>query len=205
MFSGNLAVGTGTSGSQAQGGAINAGSYSDPGGGTITIIGSTFIANQAMGDSSRINPADDLGGAAQGGAINTYLDALALSSDKFSFNEAVGGSGQSSTVRAGGAINSQLYPYDNPFPTLTTTISNSLFTGNEAKGGTGVPSYNTYVDGGALALTDTPATLTNTSFVANLALGSPGTGVSNFPPYYGPIAIGGAVTRPARPCRSKGA
>ena len=182
VFSGNLAVGTGTSGSQAQGGAINAGSYSDPGGGTITIIGSTFIANQAMGDSSRINPADDLGGAAQGGAINTYLDALALSSDAFSFNEAVGGSGQTVQYALGGAINSQLYPYDNPFPTLTTTISNSLFAGNQAKGGTGVPSYNTYVDGGALVLTDTPATLTNTSFVANLAHWQPRYGRIKFPP-----------------------
>ncbi len=193
VFSGNLAVGTGTSGSQAQGGAINAGSYSDPGGGTITIIGSTFIANQAMGDSNRINPVDELGGAAQGGAINTYLDALALSSDTFSFNEAVGGSGQTVQYALGGAINSQLYLYDNPFPTLTMTISNTLFTGNQAKGGTGVPFYNTYVDGGTLVLTDTPATLTNTSFVANEALGSPGTGVSYSPPYYGPIAIGGAV------------
>ena len=59
LFSGNTAVGTGTSGTQGQGGAINAGGFGGgAGGGTITISGSTFTGNQAMGDSSTINPSD---------------------------------------------------------------------------------------------------------------------------------------------------
>jgi hypothetical protein len=193
VFAGNLAVGTGTSGTLAQGGAIDAGMLGGPGGGTITIRGSSFLANQAMGDSSSINPSDQIGGPAQGGAINTYLDALALNSDNFSFNEAVGGSGSNVQYALGGAVNSQLYLYYTPFPTLTTMISGSMFVGNEARGGAGVASYDTYSDGGALALADTPASVTSTSFIGNQALGSPETGVSYFGPYYGPQGIGGAV------------
>jgi hypothetical protein len=194
LFSGNMAVGTGTSGSQAEGGALNAGGFGGgPGGGTITISGSTFTANQAMGDSSSINPSDEVPGPAQGGAINTYLDALALTSDIFSANEAVGGSGQGVQYAFGGAIYSQLFFFSTPNPTLTTTISDSLFTGNQAIGGTGVPSFNTETEGGALALTDTPASVTNTSFIGNQALGSPGTSASAFPPFFGPLGIGGAV------------
>jgi hypothetical protein len=195
VFAGNTAVGTGTSGSVAEGGAINAGSFaSTPGGGTITVTGSRFTANEAMGDSSSINPSDDVSGPAQGGAINTYLDALALTSDNFSGNEAVSGSGQVAAYAEGGAIFSQLYAYYvPPSPTLTTTISASQFTGNQAIGGAGEPTYAAYVDGGALALDDTPATVTNTVMSGNEALGSPGTAVSYSPPAYGPLGIGGAV------------
>ena len=156
VFTGNVAIGTGAAGTEAEGGAINAGEYGDPGGGTITISGSTFIANQALGDSSNINSSDEIGGPAQGGAINSYLNALALTSDTFSANRAVGGSGGTvqtvfgGTVQyaLGGAVNNQLYSYYTPFPTLTTTIVDSLFTANQAIGGTGVPSYSNYVEGG---------------------------------------------------------
>ena len=139
VFTGNVAIGTGVEGSQAEGGSVNAGSYGDPGGGTITISGSTFTANQALGDSSTINSSDEIGGPAQGGAINSYLDALALTSDTFSANAAVGGSGETVQNALGGAVNNQLYSYYTPFPTLTTTIVDSLFTPNQAIGGTGVP------------------------------------------------------------------
>ncbi len=68
LFSGNIAVGTGNSLTMAQGGAINAGGADGTaGGGTVTISGSTFNANQALGDSSNINPAVVSGGPAQGG------------------------------------------------------------------------------------------------------------------------------------------
>ena len=184
VFTGNVAIGTGAAGTEAEGGAINAGEYGDPGGGTITISGSTFVANQALGDSSNINSSDEIGGPAQGGAINSYLNALALTSDTFSANRAVGGSGGTvqtvfgGTVQyaLGGAVNNQLYSYYTPFPTLTTTIVDSLFTANQAIGGTGLPSYSNYVEGGALELTDTPASVTNTSFIDNQALGTPATG-----------------------------
>ncbi len=193
VFSGNMAVGTGTSGTQAQGGAINAGGLGGgPGGGTITIIGSTFIANQAKGDSSTINVSDETGGLAQGGAINTYLDALALTSDNFTGNQALGGSGLSVDYASGGAINSQLYTYDNPYSTLTTMISSSTFTWNQAIGGAGVTEYSPSAGGGALTLTDTPASISGSSFLGNQALASQATGASPFL-YYGPLSTGGAI------------
>jgi hypothetical protein len=191
VFSSNMALGTGNSGSQAQGGAINAGGFGVAGGGTITIRGSAFTANQAVGESG--DPSFGTGGAAEGGAINTYLDALALTADTFSCNEAVGGSGANVQFAFGGAINSQLFQYSTPSPTLTTTIADSLFVGNQATGGTGAPSFNNAVDGGAIALEDTPASVTNTSFLGNQAVGSPGTVASPFGPFFGPLAIGGAV------------
>ena len=103
-------------------------------------------------------------------------------------NQAVGGSGQESVDYAvGGAINSQLYGYYNPYPTLSTTITGSSFTGNQAIGGTGIPSYETTVGGGALALTDTPTSVTSSSFVANQALAIQATATSPFL-YYGPLS-----------------
>ena len=104
---------------------------------------------QALGDSSAINPSDEASGPAYGGAIDTYLEALALTSDKFSGNQAVSGSGQGLQAALGGAVYSQLFFNSKPSPTLMTTIADSLFTGNQAVGGTGVPSYSTYVEGGA--------------------------------------------------------
>jgi hypothetical protein len=193
VFTGNVAIGTGVVGTQADGGAINAGSFGDPGGGTITISGSTFAANQALGDSSAINSSDEVGGAAQGGAINSYLDALALMSDTFSANMAVGGSGATIQFAQGGAIDNQLYSFYTPSPTLATTISNSVFIGNQAIGGKGVPMSASYVEGGALELTDTPASVANTSFIGDQALGSPATGTSFDYPYFGPLSEGGAV------------
>ena len=55
VFSGNLAVGTGNSGSTASGGAIDSGSFGFTDGAIITISGSTFAGNQAVGEDSSTN------------------------------------------------------------------------------------------------------------------------------------------------------
>ena len=177
MFSGNLAIGTGTSGSQAEGGAINAGGFGGgPGGGTITISGSTSSWRTRPWETARASIPRIKSGDPPRGRNNTYPDCSALTFDTFSGNRAAGGSGPFLQYALGGAINSQLYSYYTPSPSLATTISDSLFIGNQAIGGTGIPSYETYVDGGALAFADTPASVTDSSFIGNSALGSPGTG-----------------------------
>ncbi len=188
VFSGNLAVGTGNSGSTASGGAIDSGSFGFTDGAIITISGSTFAGNQAVGEDSSTN---GVAGPAQGGAINTSETYLALTSDAFSRNEAVGGSGSGLQDALGGAINSRFG--FSPSIASTTTISDSLFTGNQAKGGTGVPYFDDYVDGGAMALAGTPASVTNTSFIGNQALGTTNTGLPFFVSFSGPQAAGGAV------------
>ncbi len=193
LFSRNLAVGTGDSGSTASGGAIDSGSFGFTDGASITISGSTFAGNQAVGEDSNPNGPQYSGitGPALGGAINTTATYLALTSDTFSRNEAVGGSGQGLQDVLGGAINSR-FMYSPSTPS-TTTISNSLFTGNQAIGGTGEPGLFDYGEGGALALANTPASMTNTSLIGNQALGSASNGLEIYNPYYGPVAIGGAV------------
>jgi hypothetical protein len=193
LFAGNSAVGTGTMGTQAQGGAIDAGVFdgNSSGGGTLEITDTTFSSNRA----ESVSPPNDLSDEfdfepAQGGAIATTNNALALMSDTFTNNQAVAGSGQNTQSVFGGAIYSEL----STFPTLTSTISDSLFVGNQAIGGSGLPSaFNNEVEGGALALTDTPTKLTNTSFIDNQALGSRETGVPSSPVFFGPLALGGAV------------
>ena len=129
VFSGNLAVGTGNSGSHGQGGAIDSGGFGSTDGGTITISGSTFIGNQAMGENSSTNRR--VAGPRKAGAINTSETSLALTSDTFSGNEAVGGSGSGVQDALGGAINSRVR-LQLRASRSTTTISNSLFTGNQA-------------------------------------------------------------------------
>ncbi|HKI21707.1 MAG TPA: hypothetical protein VKA15_27700, partial [Isosphaeraceae bacterium] len=157
-FTNNQALGY-----SAQGGAISSN------GGTLDVAGTTFLGNQAVGGSST----SGLGGSATGGAIAAFSSVLNLSADTFFGNEALGGS---SPMGVQSAIGGAVYSLSgNPFaPNPTSTISNSLFLGNEAIAGIG---------GGPLALTgggaigyssNTPLNVSNTNFLGNQVVGSRG-------------------------------
>jgi len=176
VFSGNLALGTAGSGANVQGGAIL--NYD----GILDVAGSTFIGNQAVGGSSTTY----FGGGASGGAIIGITCVVDLTSDSFLNNQAVGGSSPQGTgFTFGGAVNIFLNNFFATNP--TSTISNSLFSGNEAEGGSGGGPYS-LTAGGALAVVSAPVAISNTGFLANQAVGGAGTaGVA------GTEADGGAI------------
>jgi len=163
LFSGNLVVGAAGSGASVQGGAIENGS------GTLDVAGSTFTGNQAIGGSST----SSFGGVATGGAVVTVQCNLNLSSDSFFGNDALGGSSPMGVQFAiGGAVNVFLSNFS--APNTPSTISNSLFSGNEAAAGTGGGSFS-LTGGGAIAFSFTlPYTVSNTRFLGNQVIGSQG-------------------------------
>ncbi len=176
VFTGNLALGAAGSGANVEGGAIL--NYD----GILDVAGCTFIGNQAVGGSSTTYS----GGSANGGAIVGFTCVVDLTSDSFLGNQVVGGSSPlGAGFTFGGAVNSF---FGNPqAPNPTSTISNSLFAGNSAVGGSGGGPYSA-VNGGALAYIGSPVAISNTTFVANQAVGGPGAaGVA------GTEADGGAI------------
>ena len=131
-FQGNMAVidPTSSSAGSAEGGALVIGN-------PTTVSGCTFTGNQAIGGPG--------GGFGLGGAVQgvTY-SGLDLTGCQFIDNSAIGGPGSASVESggygAGGGLNIEFG---------NATVSNSTFVGNQALGGTQVPSVFTY--GGAWA------------------------------------------------------
>jgi hypothetical protein len=118
VFSNNRAIGSNSSASMG-GGAIT-----NRNGGVLTVIGSSFIGNQAIGRE---------GGFGEGGAIWNLASAT-ITGSTFTGNRAVGGDGGRVTggdtfigVANGGAVFNQ--------SGATLTVTNTVFTRNEAIGG----------------------------------------------------------------------
>jgi hypothetical protein len=125
---------------------------------TLSISGSTFIANQAIAAST---------GASEGGAIDLQFGVLAtITNSSFTGNVVTGGSPESPFADGGAAINNE---------GCTLTLSTSTFNDNQAVGPTGVEGV-----GGAVSL-DSAGTIVNIAkcaFTNNLSQGGTGQGSS---------------------------
>jgi len=152
------------------GGAI----YSGPDVNASLSVNNDVFTGNSVGSAAE-TVGFQLGGAIfnADGAIATSSSVLDLLADSLLRNEALGGSSPMGVQSAiGGAVDSQS---GNPFaPNPISTISNSLFLGNEAIAGTGGgPSAIT--GGGALGYASTtPLSVSNTNFLGNQVVGSRG-------------------------------
>ncbi len=163
VFTGNRAVGMPGSGAEADGGAITSQM------GTLVLSGSTFTGNQAIAG----NTTTSFGGSTNGGAVFSISETLVVTSDTFLNNLAVGGSGPLGTQFAvGGAINI-LFGDSLAAPGVTSSIADSLFSGNQvvagASGGVG-----TFTAAGAVGDLAAPLVVSNSTFLGNQAVGSQG-------------------------------
>ncbi len=169
LFAGNVTMGTGTSSTGAQGARSTPAASASGEKESSRSAAARSWPIPAQGDST---DTFSFGGPANGGAISDIEDFLAITSDTFSSNEAAAGSSLLGVqVAFGGAISLSSAI---GFPAGTTSsISDSLFTGNKAVGGIG-PSFDSAVAGGALSLGESPTVVTDTSFLGNQALGTAG-------------------------------
>lgn len=163
VFLNNSAVAAAGSGGSAEGGAI----LSE--GGQLSLSNSQLIGNQALGGSAASGPFASAGFGV-GGGLSVEVGGIVISATSFVDNQAVGGSSpnQSGGFALGGGMATS-FP---PSPAVSSTISNSLFAGNQAIGGAG--AFATFAAGGGLSNVFNPLTITNTSFLGNSVIGSAG-------------------------------
>jgi len=157
-FLNNSASNPAANGGLAQGGALDVD-------GTTTITGCWFSGDQAVAGSTNFGTSV-AGGNAFGGAINNG-GSLSLSNSAISGNQAIGGVGGG--WGSGGAISNQ--------GAVAFNLSNSVLTGNSAIGGAGGSydfGYSGLGLGGAIDNEYTTATVENSSFVSNEAVGGAG-------------------------------
>jgi hypothetical protein len=191
-FLGNRAVGA-EAVQIVEGGAI----WNSDNSSSATVIGCTFIANQAIGaDGGVANSGDDEIGCAYGGAIHndggssSNPSRLVVEHSTFINNQAIGGNGASADktassflldVAGGGAI------ANHPVGGILA-VSGCLFLNNQAVGGSNATGHSTssafaYIGMGLAGgvENDATATITDSAFVGNEALGgnknSAGSGV----------------------------
>ena len=170
--------------------------------GAFTVKNSTFLGNQADGNSAQFGSQPCHGGAIDVSGAN---GPVSITGSTFVGNRAVGGDGGSNTGLdgSGGAINlSGNLPELPPFTIQTFTIDRSTFVDNQAIGGhgdtAGGPAF-----GGAFGFVDFDlglgvilnVSVTNSQFVGNSAVGGSGGSGDTFP-YFNTLdqsAFGGAV------------
>ena len=142
---------TATGDKDANGGALRIETY-QTGHAPATISGSTFVDNGAIVPST-----STYGGSASGGALYNINSPLTISGSTFIANQAVAGAGGG--FASGGAI------FDvNDF---ALNVSNSLLIDNSAIGGSG----GGFGVGGGLVVLFGAATVENTGFFGNQAIG----------------------------------
>jgi hypothetical protein len=173
-LTGNAAVGgSGATGAAAAGGAL-CGFL----GSTVTIAGSTFAHNHALGGASS---ASTVAGPAQGGALDNRGGVWSITSSNFTGNLAVGGSNSTANGFGGAAQGGALENGG------TTTVLACQFAGNEALGGAGGPGGRGGVaDGGAIDQEAGTLTLSSGALRGNEAVGGTGAGGGN--------AVGGGLS-----------
>jgi hypothetical protein len=183
----------------ASGSAISAGKVAN-----IIVSGSTFTDNEAIGGSNASGSNISIGslgflGIGVGGAIYVQGEST-ITASSFAGNEAMGGSGDSYTgsggtvlvgYGAGGAIYNDAL-HNN---TASWSVSNSVFTNNQALGGTGNTGGVLTGDGvgGAITANDygqgaVTGTLSGSTFSDNQAIGGAGSAGGN-----GSDGLGGAL------------
>jgi hypothetical protein len=180
-FLGNQTVGKPGS-DWVEGGAIwDSGGPGDPNSGvTGTVIGCTFIANQAIGGNGGVSTNDHaLIGSALGGALhNDGASTLTVENSTFIGNQAIGGNGASAglnvglfgiDVGAGGAITND--------EGKLLVVRGCTFADNQARGGSNASSTDSSFGvlgdgrGGALSTNGGAMTLTDNTFFGNEARG----------------------------------
>jgi hypothetical protein len=204
---GSGATGEGASLGQGQGGAVVNGVA------TMTITGCSIIGNEADGGDGGTPTSDNphTGGGLGGGIENIAFATLTITDSLVSGNVARGGdttAGPGSNALGGGIDNTQ---------SSSLTMKNTKVVGNQAVAGHGGPGTSTVpagiASGGGLntqfgnafgGTTPTTATITDSVFSGNSALGSDGgTGNAGGGGFGGGIAVGinafVGVTRPDFP------
>ena len=165
LFSGNEAEGTGDSGSTGQGGHISTEAEYFGGHGTLTISGSTLVGNEAIGGNGSTTAT---GGPGIGGAIESYGVPLDLKSDAFLANEALAVP-VPSAYRSRSAARSTATRSLDRAPRRSATASSMPTRPSGAPAG----SYS-FAAGGALGISGTPFTVSDTSFLGNQVVGGQG-------------------------------
>jgi hypothetical protein len=169
-------------------GAASGGALHVEGSSTFTVIDSTFIGNQAISGNGGSAPRANNAGvyvvdSADGGAIAAHDGGtVVISGSLFENNQAIGGSNASGAGAAlafvgtadGGAVNCQ----------GPTTITNSIFLGNEALGGnadTGGSGlvfvgggYGGAIENDGFFSGGVPLNISNCTFTNNQAVGGAG-------------------------------
>ena len=178
-FKGNQALGRTTNG-----GAISTGENETFAAPSLAISNCTFTGNEAVGANGANNSAALFGGEALGGAI-ANAGPLAIANSKFTDNVAKGGDhgdnvgGVDPNPVLGEAWGGGLVNFAS-----VITITNTIFSGNQAIGGNSAVGPGAPAAGGGLAseiLAST--TLTGVTFLGNQAIG--GSGGSSSPGYPG--------------------
>jgi hypothetical protein len=167
---------------------------------TLGISGSTFTDNEAHGGSNIAGSANDtrLGTGNGGGLLN--VGVATVTNCRFIGNKALGGNNNTGGPGVqwlgngiGGGIATNVFP-GGGFP-QSLTLTGCTFTNNEAVGGagdTGGVVTGAGIGGGLTAFLGATVTVTNSTFIGNLALGSDGGagqsggaglggGIANFP------------------------
>jgi hypothetical protein len=161
-----------------QGGAGSGGAIFADVGTAVTISGTAFIGNQAVGGaggSGATGVLDDFGGDANGGALNALGNSLTVSDSSFTDDLAqggMGGQGQGFSDNFGGNVNGTIN-LDTQNASATFTFNGDTFTGEEAIGGDGTLGGTV---GGVINVNDIqPAlSLVNCTATDNLTQGGAG-------------------------------
>jgi hypothetical protein len=186
-----LANGTHRGEDHAEGGRPGFGGAIFNQGGTVILSDCTLTNNAAIGGNGLASDPPAPGGSASGGAIFNERGTVRITSSLISSNTAAGGDGSGLFVAApagdalGGAIASVGGTVSVQNSEITTNICRSLASGSPEARSTG----------GAFNLTNTIATVSNSTLRANMALGGGGTVLLAGPPARRPtLALGGAIS-----------
>ncbi len=167
-------------GNQALGRTDNGGAVSNEGSGpniSMTIVSSSFTANEAIGSNGANDITYPSGGEALGGAVDN-VGTMTISFSAFTSNLAKGGDqGDNSSdgfdgggfvgVATGGGVCGVFG--------ATTSLANCLFVGNQAIGGhSAIGPGGDAAGGGFLGAVFATSTLTNVTFIGNQAVGGQG-------------------------------
>lgn len=177
-------------GNQAIGGAGAAGSAGSigEGGGLAVVAGSGVVTNCTIADNVARGGAGGSGGVgapgASGGLDLAFGSSLTVSNSAIIGNQAIGGAGgvgaSGGDGVGGGANVGTVVLYGGP-DNCSLSVTGSTFLGNQAIGGAG-GSGGTGGDGlggGLSVLAGSSASISSTTFIANLAVGGAGSNGSN--------------------------
>jgi hypothetical protein len=179
-FSGNKAIGGGSTGAGGDGfggGIFNEGAPEGSVGGTLTVVGGTFVDNQGVGGShgTLANPVVKVESAGNGAAILNQA-TLVVRDSAFIHNQVHGGDSVAAGVAGGpggaGAIKSGGEDEDSP---ASTTISDSIFCDNSSTGGAGGDhAAGAQGSSGAFLADHSVNVLSDCQFIDNVSTGGAG-------------------------------
>ena len=179
-FTANKAIGGGSTGAGGDGfggGIFNEGAPEGSVGGTLTVVGGTFVDNQGRGGwhGTLANPAVKVESAGNGAAILNEA-ILVVRDSAFIHNQVHGGDSVAAGVAGGpggaGAIKSGGEDEDSP---SSTTISDSIFCDNSSTGGAGGDhAAGAQGSSGAFLADHSVNVLSDCQFIDNVSTGGAG-------------------------------